>query len=121
MLQEIAERHSLEPTPEDQIEIRKAAKRQNVRVPLLTPVVYTKVADSGVVLTLRYLCRPRSRRNSEEDIWEDILGLFAEQEDLDFAYPTQRIFYHPVEGKTLQTDHSEVAQPRNHLIDDRKL
>lgn len=120
LLQQVAERHSLEPTPEDQKEIRKAAKRQNVRVPLLTPVVYTKVSESGVVLTLRYLCRPRNRRNSEQDIWEDVLILFAEQDDLDFAYPTQRVFYHPVEGKTLQLDHTEVSHPRNHLMDDMK-
>ena len=120
LLQEIADRHSLRPSAEDASLIKQAAKRNNVRVPTLTPVVYTKVSESGVVLTLRYLCKPRRRRNSEQAIWEEVLLLFAEEKELDFAYPTQRVFYHPVEGKTLLTDHSEVAEPRNHLITDIK-
>ncbi|MEM8858463.1 MAG: mechanosensitive ion channel domain-containing protein [Chloroflexota bacterium] len=120
LLQEVTERHSLRPTKEEEKEIRNAAKRNNVRYPNLSPVVYTKVSESGVVLTLRYLCRPRKRRNTEEAIWEDVLILFAEKKEIDFAYPTQRVFYHPVEGKTLLTDHSEVAEPRNHLVSDLK-
>lgn len=116
LLQEITQRHALFPSAEEEREIRRAGKKSNVRYPNLAPTVYTKVDGSGVVLTLRYLCRPRQRRNSEQAIWEEILRLFAAQKELDFAYSTQRIFYHPVEGKTLLTDHSEVAQPRNHLV-----
>ncbi|MEM7119616.1 MAG: mechanosensitive ion channel domain-containing protein, partial [Chloroflexota bacterium] len=120
LLQEVTERHALYPKPEEEAEIRRAAKKSNVRYPRLTPVVYTKVSESGVVLTLRYLCRPRRRRTSEEAIWEEVLLLFAEQKELDFAYTTQRIFYHPIEGKTLLTDHSEVAEPRSHLINESR-
>ncbi|MEM9777747.1 MAG: mechanosensitive ion channel domain-containing protein [Chloroflexota bacterium] len=120
LLQEVTERHSLRPSATEEAEIRKAAKRNNVRYPNLSPVVYTKVSPSGVILTLRYLCRPRKRRNTEEAIWEDVLILFAEKKEIDFAYPTQRVFYHPVEGKTLLTDHSEVAEPRSHLVTDLK-
>ncbi|MFK7804935.1 MAG: mechanosensitive ion channel family protein [Anaerolineae bacterium] len=118
LLQEIADRHSLRPTAEEEAVIKAAAKRNNVKVPTMTPVVYTKVSASGVVLTLRYLCKPRRRRNSEQSIWEEVLVLFSQEKELDFAYPTQRVFYHPVEGKTLLSDHSEVAEPRNHLIND---
>lgn len=114
-LREIAKRHSLAPKAAEIAEIKQAAKKNNLKYPRLTPVVYTKVTHSGVVLTLRYLCRPRQRRNSEQAIWEEILLRFAEEKEVDFAYDTTRIFYHPVEGKTLLTDHSEVAQPRNHL------
>ncbi|MEM7336212.1 MAG: mechanosensitive ion channel domain-containing protein, partial [Chloroflexota bacterium] len=116
LLHSIIEKYSLQPSMEEKINIQTAAKKSNVRYPKLTPVVYTKVSGSGVVLTLRYLCKPRSRRNSEQSIWEEVLRLFAEQKDLDFAYNTQRIFYHPVEGKTLLTDHSEVSLPKNHLV-----
>ncbi|MCP5100473.1 MAG: mechanosensitive ion channel, partial [Chloroflexi bacterium] len=120
LLQEITERHSLCPTAQEKEEIRKASKKSNVRYPKVDPVVYTKASSSGVVLTLRYLCRPRQRRTSEQAIWQEILLLFAKEKELDFAYSTQRIFYHPVEGKTLLTDHSEVAEPRNHLINTPK-
>jgi small-conductance mechanosensitive channel len=118
LLEEIAVTYSLQPSEEEVAEIRRTAKRSNIRAPRTTPVVYTKVAASGVVLTLRYLCRPRRRRNSEQQIWEAILELFASRDDMDFAYPTQRIFYHPHEGKTLMDDHSEVAHPRSHLMED---
>jgi hypothetical protein len=66
----------------------------------LTPAVYTSVKDSGVALTLRYLCDPKQRRNTTQAIWEDILKEFSKNNDIDFAYPTQRFFNHRVEGKS---------------------
>jgi len=65
----------------------------------LTPVVWTSVADSGVTLTIRYLCEPRRRRSSAEKMWEEILNEFARCDDIDFAYPTRRIYDNVVEGK----------------------
>lgn len=65
----------------------------------LTPVVYTTVKDCGVMLTIRYLCAPRKRRGSEQEIWEDILDAFAAHDDIDFAYPTQRFYNNHTEGK----------------------
>ncbi len=65
----------------------------------LTPTVYTTVKDSGVMLTLRYLCHPRRRRGTNEAIWEDILNRFAERDDIDFAYPTIRYYDNATEGK----------------------
>ena len=65
----------------------------------LTPIVYTSVEDSGILLTLRYLCEARKRRGTDQAMWEDILDGFAASEDLDFAYPTTR-FYNKNEGKT---------------------
>jgi small-conductance mechanosensitive channel len=57
----------------------------------LTPVVYVSVKDSGVQLTLRYLCRPRERRGTSGELWERILDAFAAADDVTLAYPTQRI------------------------------
>jgi len=65
----------------------------------LTPTVYTSVADSGVLLTIRYMCEPTRRRTSAQEIWEDILTKFAAHDDIDFAYPTTRFYRNPVEGK----------------------
>ncbi len=116
LLEEIAVTYSLQPTQEEAAEIHRTAKRSNIRTPRITPVVYTKVESSGVVLTLRYLCPPRRRRGSEQKIWEAILELFANRDDMDFAYSTQRVFYHPREGKTLMNDYSTVAHP--HIVED---
>ena len=66
----------------------------------LTPTVYTSVKDCGVLLTIRYLISPRSRRSSEQAIWEAILAAFSECTDIDFAYPTQRFYDNVIEGKT---------------------
>ena len=65
----------------------------------LTPVVYTTVKDSGVMLTIRYLTDPRKRRGSEQELWENILDAFATHDDIDFAYPTQRFYANMTEGK----------------------
>lgn len=63
------------------------------------PVVYTSVQDSGVLLTLRYVCHARRRRAVAEEIWEAILTEFAKLDDIDFAYPTTRFYQNPTEGK----------------------
>ncbi len=65
----------------------------------IEPRVYTTVQDSGVLLTLRYLCDPRKRRASAEQVWEAILVAFAEHDDIDFAYPTIRYYDNRSEGK----------------------
>jgi hypothetical protein len=51
------------------------------------------------LLTIRYLCEPRKRRVTTQEIWEDILEEFARCDDIDFAYPTIRYYDNPVEGK----------------------
>ena len=50
-------------------------------------------------LTIRYLCKPRNRRKSENEMWEAILEEFTKLPDVDFAYPTMRRFDHRLEGK----------------------
>ena len=79
--------------------IRNSAKKFMIYYRNLTPIVYTKVLDSGVNLTLRYLCEPRKRRGAENDIWERVLTEFAKHKDIDFAYPTTRFYDNRTEGK----------------------
>jgi small-conductance mechanosensitive channel len=78
-----------------------AARRRDddrflIRYRKLTPIVYTTVSDSGVLLTLRYICGPRERRGTGSALWERILLRFATEPDIDFA-PTQRTIV--VEGR----------------------
>ena len=70
----------------------------------LDPKVFTRIADSGVELTIRYLCTPLRRRRSEQNMWEDILTAFANYNQIDFAYPTIRRFMNAEEGKTFRKD-----------------
>jgi small-conductance mechanosensitive channel len=73
-------------------QIRRAAMRYLIFFKKLTPIVYTSVKESGVMLTLRYIVKPRERRKSEEAIWEAILEAFGKQEDIALAYPTTRFY-----------------------------
>ncbi len=79
--------------------IEQASRKYAILYRNTAPRVYTSVADSGVMLTIRYLCRVRNRRGSAEKIWEDVLAEFAECDDIDLAYPTERFFNNAVEGK----------------------
>jgi len=65
--------------------VRESAKKYLIFYSKLTPIVYTKVTEKGVVLTARYLCEPRNRRGTEQAIWEDILREFKKSEDINFA------------------------------------
>ena len=79
--------------------MRRAARKFMIFYTKLTPTVYTSVKESGVLLTIRYLCEPRRRRSSEEEIWEDVLTRFAGCDNIDFAYPTRRYYDNLLEGK----------------------
>ena len=72
--------------------LQQAARKYLIFYSKLTPIVYTSVRESGVLLTIRYLCEPRRRRGTEQDIWEAILRAFAQEADIEFAYPTQRFY-----------------------------
>jgi small-conductance mechanosensitive channel len=91
------------------VELKKeeaAARRRDddrflIRYRKLTPIVYTSVADSGILLTLRYICGPRERRGTGAVIWERILERFAAEPDIQFA-PTQRTIV--VDGRAVPDD-----------------
>lgn len=76
-----------------------ASEKYMIITPNLDPVIYTSVEESGVLLTIRYLCEPHRRRDSTQQIWEDILRAFGDSADIDFAYPTQRFYNNAAEGK----------------------
>jgi small-conductance mechanosensitive channel len=105
ILTDIINHHGVMLSNEAERQLIEAAKKFLIFYSKLTPIVYTSVKDSGVMLTLRYMCNPRERRSIEEKIWEDILIEFAKHTDIDFAYPTQRFYNNSTEGKNdLQPD-----------------
>lgn len=99
VLLEIINKHTYQLSKEAEERVREAAQKYMIFYSKLTPTVYTSVRESGVLLTMRYLCKPHQRRGRQQAIWEDILDAFAERGDIDFAYPTQRFFSNPVEAK----------------------
>jgi len=99
ILTEILNSKTLTLTKDAEKQIKKAAEKFMIFYKTLTPKVYTSVKDSGVMLTLRFLCHVRQRRGNEEIIWETILEEFAKHKDIDLAYPTQRFYNNLTEGK----------------------
>lgn len=99
ILKEIVNDHAAHLTRAAEQRLIDASRQYMILYNRLTPIVYTSVKENGVMLTMRYLITPRRRRTSEQSIWEDVLKQFAEHQDIDFAYPTQRIYYNPTEKK----------------------
>lgn len=90
---------------EDEIEgkarkrIYEMSKNYMIKYGKFTPITYVDIKESGVQITLRYLTFVRKRRMSENDISESILERFSQENDIEFAYPTSRIYRRNEEGK----------------------
>jgi small-conductance mechanosensitive channel len=100
ILQRVAKDHAEALTAGAAEQVRHAARKYLIVAGTLTPIVYTTVKDSGVMLTIRYIVNPRQRRGTEQEMWEDILDSFAMEPDIDLAYPTTRFYSMPAPGGT---------------------
>jgi len=100
ILDDIINKHTSQYTAAAKAQLIEASKKFMIFYNTLSPNIYTSVKDSGVLLTIRYICEPRKRRATEHVIWEDILRSFAKHEDIQFAYPTQRFYLENDESKS---------------------
>lgn len=92
IMMDVAEKDATHLSDGAQAQLRRAAERFLIFYGKLTPIVYTSVKASGILLTYRYLVNPRQRRTSEQTIWEATLNAFDNESDIDLAYNTTRIF-----------------------------
>ena len=99
LLMTILEANTLNFPPEAERQMRATAAEYYIKIGTLSPTVYTSVEDSGVLLTMRYITPTRQRRDQQQRIWEAVLRAFAQAPDIDLAYPTQRVYFNPREGK----------------------
>lgn len=100
ILLQIIKEHSEHISIGAEAKIKEASKKYMIFYKNLTPIVYTSVKASGVMLTMRFLCDPRQRRGYEQTIWELVLKEFARCTDISYAYPTQRFYNNMTEGKS---------------------
>lgn len=103
ILQKIINDHSENLSADAERKIIEASKKYMIFYQYLTPIVYTSLEPSGVLLTMRYICDPRQRRSTEHKVWEDVLKAFAQRKEIEFAYPTTRFYTRPDEK-----DHSPL-------------
>ena len=92
LLTDIVNKHAEHLSQNAQKQIRQAAERYFIHYSALTPIVYTSVRESGVLLTIRYMVDPRQRRSTEQQIWESVLDAFNAAPDISLAYPTTRFY-----------------------------
>ena len=92
ILEKIVDDDSFVVAEEVERQVRRAASRYLIYSGKVTPIVYTTVRDSGVLLTVRYMTKPKTRRGTEQQLWEQILEQFAENDDIELAYPTTRYY-----------------------------
>tara|TARA_B100000131_G_scaffold321280_1_gene371559 strand:+ start:653 stop:1549 length:897 start_codon:yes stop_codon:yes gene_type:complete len=90
ILQDIAKNIGEKSSKAAEKQIKQASKKFLIEEQKVDPEVYTKVGESGVLLTIRYLCIPKYRRDTEHEIWEQILREFEKYQDIELAYPTIR-------------------------------
>jgi len=91
LLEQVAAHLTVDITREATQPQRKGDQRFLIHYRKLTPIVYTSVVESGVRLTLRYLCKPRQKRGTAAELWEEILDAFDGVSDVVIAHPTQRL------------------------------
>jgi small-conductance mechanosensitive channel len=99
ILQDIADEQARDTAHIAAQQVRRASRRFLIKYSKLSPIVYTRVASYGIQLTVRYLSGVRTRRSSEQELWEEILRTFAQHPDINFAYPTQRFYYNSIKGQ----------------------
>ncbi len=68
--------------------VRDAAKKFMIYYSTLAPAIYTETEANGIILTLRYLCEVKQRRNTKHLLWEAILEEFGKYKNINFAYNT---------------------------------
>lgn len=111
ILWDVAQRQCEHFSPKAEEQLRRTAQRYLIIAGKITPIVYTTVRDSGVLLTLRYLTKARQRRGNQQSIWEAILDAFAAHDNIDFAYPTTRFYDNRAEGKPGARAGQEPREP----------
>jgi small-conductance mechanosensitive channel len=92
ILQDIVDDDSFVVAEDVERQVRRAASRYLIYSGKVTPIVYTTVRDSGVLLTVRYMTKPKTRRGTEQQLWEQILQRFSENDNIELAYPTVRYY-----------------------------
>lgn len=112
LLLEIAHRHAGGMTEEAERDVLAASRRFLIFYSTLAPTVYTSVAESGVRLTIRYICEARKRRGTSQEIWEDVLRAFRGRDDIEFAYPTRRFFDRGRETAAATSGTADRGPPR---------
>lgn len=86
-----ANEHSEEMEDKVRRKINRMSRKYMIHYEKFRPIVYIKIKDSGVELSLRYLTDAKQRRTTEDALSRKILCDFSKEDKVNFAYTTYRI------------------------------
>lgn len=75
-------KHTDQFTEEAKINLETGTQSSALFYSVLTPIVYLDIQAGQILLTLRYICPPRQKRTTREQILQDILTQVASHEDI---------------------------------------
>lgn len=79
---EILDVYMSETIEEAKVEFQEIEKNTAIYFNNLTPIIYTELKGNQIALNVRYLCEPRQLRVTEHYIWEAILKMVKENEEI---------------------------------------
>ena len=94
ILLEILNSHLQEDLKKAEKVFRKAKQDHLIVYKQFTPMIFTKITERGVQLSMRYLCDPKKRRMFEHAITESILERLGPENNIRLAYPTSTVLLH---------------------------
>lgn len=78
----ILEEHMSETIEEAKNQLQAIEKNTAIYYNNLTPIIYTELKENHILLNVRYLCEPRQVRVTEHHLWEAILKMVKENEEI---------------------------------------
>lgn len=75
-------------------EFQRAKHEHLIVYTQFTPIIFTKITERGIQLSMRYLCNPKKRRMMMHAITESILDRFGPEDNIRLAYPTSTVLLH---------------------------
>lgn len=70
----------------------KMSQKYAIKPGKITPITYFTIQPSGVQIELRYITLARNRRGIKTQLSESIYEAIHSSDDIDFAYPSQKIY-----------------------------
>lgn len=70
----------------------KMSQKYAIKPGKVTPITYFTIQPSGIQIELRYITLARNRRGIKTKISESIYEAIHTAEDIDFAYPSQKLY-----------------------------
>ena len=111
ILQQLAS-EATEPVEEQaRAEIREMSREYLVYYEVLTPFVYVRVTQNGILLSLRHLAEVRKRRNTEHMLTMRALEAFRARDDIELAYTM--IGHGPAESEPIEPPPDALSSSPN--------